>query len=232
MKKSIITLLAAIGLSGFSSGIKAQEFFDTSDPDKFFTMGARMGFNTSNRTFGSGNYTNFMMSTWGTGFNAGIVANLNFKEYLSIQPGIFYESRSSNLLNIVDYHDNVYNSKTYYEKDHWRGYYFTIPVMGIVKFNLAENVKWSVEFGPYLQMCIKETGQNNVELLYLNGTGHYDNYTAKHRGYDFGLKTGMGLTLWQHYYVGFHYMAGLCNVWTQPPGGRNKSWVFTAGYDF
>ena len=34
--------------------LKAQDFFDTSDAESFFNLGARIGFNTSNSTFPKG----------------------------------------------------------------------------------------------------------------------------------------------------------------------------------
>lgn len=227
--------MALIGII-FSGQLQAQEFFDKSEAPKLFTFGARLGFNTSNRTFPAGNYMNYTMSSWGTGFNAGVVANMNFKEFLSLQPGFFFESRSGNLVNIVDYYPSgtvQSYPKTHCEVDHLRAYYFTIPVLGVVKFNLSENIKWNVEFGPYLQFCLKETGQNDVEMLYLQDiTLSYVQYMADHRGFDVGLKMGTGLTFYQHYYVGVHYLAGLTNAWSLPSGGRNKSWMFTVGYDF
>lgn len=236
MKKILISLMIIIGVLGIAD-MKAQPFFDTSDPDKFVTFGARLGFNTSNRTFPKGNYYNYMMSSWGIGFNAGVVANLNFKEYLTLQPGFFYESRSGNLVNIVDYYKDLNTSypieATHYEVNHLRAYYFTIPVMGIAKFNLSENIKWSVEFGPYIQFSLKQTGQNNVQML---SPGYqnlgYTQYVAQHHGFDVGLKMGTGLKFYQHYYVGVHYLAGLTNAWKLPSGGKNKSWEFTIGYDF
>lgn len=236
MKKLFLVVLAFLGLAT-NSRVYAQDFFDTSDAEKFFTFGARVGVNTSNRTFPKGNYLNYMMSSWGTGFDAGVVANMNFKEYLSIQPGFFFESRSGNLLNIVDYLQTNINGDliptTHYEVNHLRAYYFTVPIMGIVNFNIADNVKWMVEFGPYFQFCLKEKGQDNVEMLSLKASEMiYNVYMADHRGFDIGLKMGTGLKFYSHYYVGVHYMAGLTNAWHNPSGGRNKSWVFSIGYDF
>ena len=232
MKRLALSIVALAALL-IGTPVKAQEFFDTSNAEKFFTFGARLGFNTSNRTFPAGNYTNYMFPSWGIGFNAGVIANINFKEYLTIQPGFFYESRSSDLINIADYLDNEGGKQTYYEKDHLRAYYFTIPIMGIVKFNIADHIKWMVEFGPYFQICLKQTGQNNVMMLYRpSQSDFYAPYVAQHRGVDLGLKMGTGLHFYDHYYVGVHYLAGLCNVWKLPTGGRNKSWMFTVGYDF
>lgn len=231
-KKKLIAVVMSI-FCILGTQVKAQNFFDTSDAAKFFNLGARIGFNTSNRTFPSGYYSNVIVTSWGTGFNVGALANLNFKEYLTLQPGLFFESRSGNLVNIVDYLTYNASKETHYEIDHLRAYYFTIPVMGVVKFNLADNIKWSVEFGPYLQFCLKETGQNDVAILYRSPQSYiYETYNAKHNGFDVGFKMGTGLKVYDHYYIGVHYLAGLCNAWNTPSGGKNKSWEFSIGYDF
>ena len=232
MKKRISIILVSL-LSIASTSLHAQEFFSTEDAPSFITFGARLGFNTSNRTFPKGAFNLYNHNSWGTGFNAGIIANLNFKEYLSLQPGLFFESRSGNFSYVTDYLDYSGNVRDHYEMGHWRGYYFTVPFMGIVKFNLAENIKWSVEFGPYVQFSLKQTGQNNVTILErLPLSETYNQYTASLNKVDFGFKMGSGLTLFQHYYVGFHYLGGACNAWGHPSGGKNKSWTFTVGYDF
>lgn len=231
MKKIILTIIAALSLAG-GQKIAAQEFLDTSHPDKFFVLGGRIGFNTSSKSFPSGNYVNHIMTNWGTGFNAGVVANINLREYITLQPGFFYESRSHNLMSVADYYQAVTSNKsTFYEKSHLTGYYFTIPVMGVLKFNLSENIKWSVEAGPYIQFALKEKGQDNIRIIYNEGNKSYD-YPAKARKFDFGFKLGSGLTFYERYYIGFHYLAGVLNAWEKPAGGKNKSWQFSIGYDF
>lgn len=237
MKKIFLGIFSIISLIFSSQVVKAQEFFDTSHSDKFFTLGARIGFNTSNRTFPQDNYSNYIFTSWGLGFNAGVVANLNFREYLTIQPGFFFESRSGNLINIVDYYQgtatNPGDLHTHYSVNHLRAYYFTIPVMAMVKFNLCENVKWMVEAGPYLQISLKQTGQDGIAILYRSPLDlTYSQYTPQHNSCDVGIKMGTGIKVWDHYYVGVHYLAGILNAWKHPEGGKNKSWMFTLGYDF
>lgn len=240
MNKIIALFTGSVLLFG-GSGAMAQEFFDTSVAEKTFSIGGRIGFNTSNRTFPKGNYTNEVLTTWGTGFNVGAVANINFREYLTLQPGFFFESRSGKAIENVQYYmqnednDNYYLN-TRFNVSNRRCYYFTIPVMGIVKFNLAENVKWNVEFGPYIQICLKDNSGENGMKLYEYIPEEYATfqieYPAQARNLDVGFKMGTGLTLFDHYYVGVHYLAGVCKAWKVPDGGRNKSWMFTVGYDF
>lgn len=212
--------------------MEAQELIDTSDATNFFTFGARIGFNTSNRTFPKSNVTYYNNESWGTGFNAGILANLNFKEYLSLQPGIFFESRSGNFAYASDYEDLYNPLEVRYVFGHWRGYYITVPVMGIVKFNIAPKVKISAEIGPYVQFQLKESGKGIDYYEYRPFEGQFTHYKAQQKKVDFGFKMGAGFQFYNHYYVGFHYLAGLCHAWNNPQGGQNKSWMFTAGYDF
>lgn len=236
MKRSKLFLIILLVTFGIFSG-KAQSFFDTSAAPRFFNLGVRAGFNTSNRTFGVGNFPNMIFTTWGIGFNAGAVANINFRNFFTMQPGFFFESRSGNLINIVDYYRGTLitpsSRQTHYEKNHLQAYYFTIPIMGVVKFNLARRIKWNVEFGPYFQICIKEKGENEVAIFYrLPQSLKYDYYYANQEKLDVGLKMGSSLQFYKHAYLGFHYLAGLTNAWSLPKGGKNRSWSFTLGYDF
>lgn len=231
MKKIISLLIVSLFLFG-SGRANAQEFFDTSDASQFFTFGARVGFNTSNKNFPSGQYENYMLTSWGIGFNAGVIASLNFKEYLSLQPGFFFESRSGKYASVAEYLSNDGIPRTYYDLGNVRNYNLTIPVMGVVKFNLSDRIQWLVEVGPYIQFCLKQTGMKDLELLYrLPQQYTYLTYHPEHAKFDFGFKMGTGLKVFDHYYVGFHYLAGALNAWTHPSGGRNKSWEFSIGYD-
>ena len=232
MKKIFIKIIIGIILL-IPSKINAQEFFDTSQATSFFSLGARLGFNTSNKTFPSGYYNIWNNNSWGTGFTGGIIANLNFREYLSIQPGLFYESRSGDYNYFTEYLNTFNEATVHYDMGHVNTYNVTVPIMAIVKFNLADYIKWSVELGPYVQYTFKQIGQNNIEILYrLPQSSSYSSYIAAHKDYDVGLKLGSGLQFFRHYYIGFHYMAGLMNAWNLPPGGKKKSWQFTVGYDF
>lgn len=230
MNKKFISLLF---LLAFILPAKSSEILDTSTPLNLFTFGGRIGFNTSNRTFPGGHFNMWNNNGWGTGFDLGVVANLNFKEYLSLQPGIFFDSRSGSYSYLTGYINNLGLEDTHYEMGHLRGYNITIPIMGIIKLNVAPQFKVSGEFGPYFQFSLKQTGQNNVNVLYRQPqSNEYGVYIAQLRKYDVGLKMGFGISLFDNYYIGVHYLAGMCNAWKHPAGGKNKEWLFTVGYDF
>ena len=221
-----------ITIMSFLSGF-AQEFFDTSDAEKFFTFGARVGFNASNRTMPDVPTSLYNRNSWGTGFDAGVVANVNFKEYLSIQPGLFFDSRSGDYTYLMWYYDNGYYNNDDYMMGHFQTFNFIIPIMGVVKFNPMPKVKWSVEFGPYFQFTMKQKGSEiNIPYQPVPTVFQSDVYRAKYNKFDFGFKMGTGIQVLEHYYLGIHYLAGVCHAWTKPSGGHNKEWMFTIGYDF
>ena len=225
-------LLAIIFIFG-SISASASDFFSTEDANKFFTFGGRLGFNTSNRTMANSAFTEWNHNSWGLGFDAGVVASLNFKNYLSIQPGLFFESRSGDYAYATAYITNMDKPDTFTEMGHMRSYYLTLPVMAVVNFNLAENIRWSVEVGPYFQFCLQDSGHKNITVLdRYPQMNDYFQYNAENNSADVGLKLGTGLQFNDHYYVGVHYKAGFCNAWSKPEGGRNKAWLFTIGYDF
>ena len=233
MKKSIIKSIILIFALFSTFQIKAIEIFDMSEPSRFFSLSARFAINSSNRTFPSGYFNKWNNNSWGTGIDVGALANIHIKEFLTIQPGLFYESRSGNFAYLTGYLDFAGKEQEHYEMGHYNSYNFTIPVVGVVKYQLLENVEVMAELGPYFQVRLKETGQKNIQILHREPlTNDYSVYKASSKGYDVGLKMGGGLRFFDHYYVGVHYLAGLCNAWTRPSGGKNKSWQFSVGYDF
>ena len=230
MKKIILS--AALLFAGFGAA-QAEDFFSTSDADQLFNLGVRVGVNTSNRTVKNTVANIWNVNSWGTGFDAGVVADINFKNYISIQPGFFYESRSG----AFAYQSAAYNDagdpyvKTQVGKG--REYLFTVPIVASVHFNIIDELRWNVDFGPYMQFKLKSTfdGKFSYPEPTLNGgIGYFGD--VKTSRFDLGFKMGTGLDIYKHYYVGVHYLAGLTHAWKLPSGGKNKSWMFTVGYDF
>ena len=231
MKKYILTLALATATLLPASAV---DFFSTADTETLFDLGVRIGVNTSNRTISNTVANLWNQNSWGTGFDAGVVCDLNFKNYLSIQPGFFYESRSGAFAyQSADVStDGSTFVKTYLGKG--REYLFSIPVVASVHFNLQENVRWNVDFGPYVQFKLKSTFDGKFEYpdYYPNGTVAYSD-NVKTSKCDVGLKMGTGLDIYSHYYIGVHYLAGLLHPWNPGKlGGHNKEWLFTIGYTF
>lgn len=231
MKKILLSALMVMA----AISIQAQDFFSTDKADEPFTFGARVGFNTSNRTVNSSMVSVWNINAWGTGFDIGAVANINIRNYLTIQPGFFFESRSGsfvyqNKVKDIEDHKEVYNT----QRGKGRDYLFTIPVMGIIHFNILEDLRWNVEFGPYVQLKLKSTFDRKFSYPELLPDGAiYYNESVKTSKCDFGFKMGTSLDICNNYYVGVHYLAGMLRAWNPAIlGGHNKEWMFTVGYNF
>lgn len=212
----------------------AQEFFSTDEPEKLFNVGARIGLNTSNRTVSDAVANMWNQNAWGIGFDAGVVADLNIKNFISIQPGFFYESRSGSFA----YQGSAYTEagehfvKTQLGKG--REYLFTIPILASFHFNITDDLRWNVDAGPYFQFKLKSTFDHKFEYPEPTSTGGIQYFggvkTAKA---DVGLKIGTGLDIFKDYYIGVHFLAGFCHPWNPGKlGGHNKAWMFTIGYNF
>lgn len=205
---------------------KAAPFFDTSAPDETFGLGARIGFNMSNVSAG-GNRIASNNNSWGTGFDAGVVANINIRDFLTIQPGFFYQSRSSKYTLMRGYgaDQDVEVGKNLH-------YAFNIPVMAVFHFNISDDVRWNAECGPYISLGLGKSDKG-IHLLPLPEETYNRGYFDKHKRTLWGMKFGTGITIKDHYYVGIHYMAGIGNVWKEEGiNGHAKAWTFTVGYDF
>lgn len=231
MKRKIATLLIA---ASAAIPCLAEDFFSTGDPDQLFNLSARIGLNTSNRTVSNSVANIWNRNAWGLGFDAGVVADINIKDFISLQPGLFYESRSGSFA----YQGSAYTPggehfvKTQLGKG--RDYLFTIPILASFHFNVSDEVRWNVEAGPYFQIKLRSTFDDSFTYPRATATGAIEYFgDVKTAGGDVGLKIGTGLDIFKDYYIGAHYMAGFCHVWNPGSlGGHNKAWVFTIGYRF
>lgn len=226
-------LLAAILTIGAMSSYAA-DFLSTEPAEKLFNLGVRIGVNSSNRTFPSEKFSAWNVNNWGTGFDAGIVANLNMREYLSIQPGIFFESRSGHYSYSEDYTNDKNEADYFTQLGRLRTYNIIVPVVASVKLNLAGNLQWLLEAGPYAQLKLHASDSNKIQVIdQPTPTSPLKVEYAKSKFADWGFKLGTGLRFNEHYSFSIHYLAGVGNVWKSPvEGGSNKAWTFMLGYDF
>lgn len=229
--RNFVTALALICTSFATS---AADFISAGTPENLFNIGIRLGVNASNRTFSKKHFDRWNVNSWGTGIDAGIVLNLNMRDFFAIQPGFFFESRSGNYAFVEDY-VNIRNEKdSFVQVGHVKTYNFIVPVMASFRFNLADNLKWLVEVGPYLQFKLHASDSDEIEVLNQDyETGILSTKNPKSNFTDFGAKFGTGIMICDHYSFSIHYMAGSSKVWKAPfEGGKNKAWTFTLGYDF
>lgn len=228
--KKIIAILILFLV--FPPTLKATDLLDTATAKKLFTLGVRVGFNTSNNTFPNTALAIYNYSGWGLGFTGGVVANINIKEYFSIQPGLFLDIKSNRYTMLYWYKDYATNYQEYWCMGSSRNFNFTVPVMAIMKFGVTDNLKFTGEIGPYIQLKMKQTGYDIDVPYQLPQTTLFDSYLSSRNNMDFGFKLGAGILAYNHFYLGIHYLAGFCNSWKLPAGGHNKEWTFTLGYDF
>lgn len=203
------------------------QLFDTSKADNVFNLGVRLGMNMANVS-ASGPALDWNHDSWGSGFEAGVIADINIREWFSIQPGFFYQSRSNSYTHILGYgpDQNINVGHTLY-------YAFYVPVMFQARLNVTDRLRWSLEAGPYISFGVgyKDKGITIIPAP----QQHFNNgYFDSHKKTVTGLKFGTGLELDRHYYLGIHYMAGFGNAWKENEAitGRNKAWTFTLGYNF
>ena len=134
------------GLSLFSNA-KANDFLSSEVPDELFNIGVRIGLNTSNRTFNKDFFRSWNTNSWGTGIDAGVVVNLNMRDFFALQPGFFFESRSGNYSYSQEYLNGEGKKKDFTQMGHYRTHNFTIPVMASLRFNLSGDLRWVIEAG-------------------------------------------------------------------------------------
>lgn len=241
MKRIIAGLVCALTITGAS----AADFFSTEKCDNLITYGARIGINTTNRTINKNEF-NYSHESWGTGFDIGGVVNFNFRDYLTIQPGLFFESRSGRYTLMNSYQWTGENPEDLKltetaQAGKRNSYNFTIPVMAVIGFNVTDEVRWNVEAGPYVAFVLNSKLKNEKIIP----TGSDPLFNQKAASVDFGFKLGTGIKVMDHYYFGVHYLAGCVPAWkdqtvtipgrgqaTIEYGGLTKGWMFCLGYDF
>lgn len=229
---------ALLLLSCVATASAATPFFDTNPAEKLITLGARIGLNTSNYTTNSRYLLDYNENSWGLGFDAGVICNINFRDFISIQPGVFYQSRSGNYsyCTVMDKDKNSF----LVQMGHTRSYNLNIPVMAAFHFNISDDIRWNVELGPYFNFCL---GSKKFQRVSVASSAFVDPaylFTVKPNSADIGMKLGTTLTLFSNYEVGVHYMAGFTDYWQNYKSegahvdytGKSKAWTFTVGYNF
>lgn len=224
MKRIVLLSVALMSVAG----VRGAEFIDVSAPDKLFTIGARMGFNITNNTLGATlPNTSWDSSSWGSGFEIGAVADIAFRDWVAVQPGFFYQTRSHSFAM-------VYNGVNDIHLGHNLQYTFQIPILCSVRFNITDQVRWIVECGPYISFNLGHDDSGITVSIDPEIVDWPVDFTTHRRCVNFGGKLGAGILLRDRYWVGAHYQAGFTNLYTSetPLSGHPKTWSFTLGYNF
>ena len=238
MKKLIIAFSMIVAMLA-GSNVQAQTIFDTGMPEHLFQVGVRVGFNSSNLT---NNYNKVMEGVewrdnqWRSGFNAGVVFDINFRNFYAIQLGAFIVTRKN------DYHLLYTEGGALGAINGTQSTnYLQIPILASLRFGVPQLVQVHLDCGPYFAWGwggsnkFKRYDTQNGEVVISNEKQPYfgsSTYALADR-YDYGLKSGIGLLAMQHFYVGAHYSYGFRNIMKRPGHkGHNKMWTFSVGYNF
>lgn len=231
--KSLKPLIPLVAAALAVIPASAQSFFSTGVPEHLFSLGVRAGLNVSNQNVDKGVFNGWNVNSWGSGFQLGAVVSINMRDFFALQPGFFYESRSGNYAYLSEGLQPVAEeTQDFMQLGHYRNYWFTVPVMAQLRFNLLAGAKWTVDVGPYFSWMLHNKNKDAFQEGVPEGTA-VEYAAAERKRFDFGFKFGTGINFLTHFYIGVHYMAGSLDVWKQKSlGGRNKTWTVTAGYDF
>ncbi len=240
MKRLLLVITTALAATTASAGI-----LDSGTPGKPLSLGVRLGINTSNM---SNNYTyaapsyRWTSTDWGTGFTAGVVADINIVNFFSLQPGFYFQSRNMDYRYEFDTATATGQvvSLDHIEAGHIRSYNFNIPVLLSFRFNLTSLFQIRAEAGPYFQWGLGGNDKYTVSTVNIPDESFKRDIYGDDgflRSYDWGFKIGGGLTLMGRYHLSIHYEAGCRNIYKQPAdfqhdlSGKNKAWDVTFGYD-
>ena len=232
-----------------STSAFAADLVDKSASSSLLDFGVRAGWNTSGQSVSLDDVPGKVNFDLGSGFTIGAVADLNVRNFFSIQPGVFYENRSFDY-SIIDNRPSQQTIHSIY--GHTRFNLISIPVLASFKFNISNTVKWFVEAGPYFAFGMG--GDDDVEEISASvassttgGTSQYiykpytrdyygndlDQSEWQHEKFHWGLKAGTGLKMFKHFVVGIHYQFGFNNISRSPSRHINEqSASLTFGYDF
>lgn len=249
MRKTLLSIVAMLALATPFANAQEQEFFDAGLPETLFTFGIRTGVNTSNLSDNRSSSMSDLRSArnqWKAGFSIGAVADINIRNFLVLQPGLFIQTRNHSynytmVSENANYWGNIEGNRS--------SSYIQIPILASLRKDFTEELQVQVDFGPYFMWGIGgEDEQKCYEVDFdapepekINSYYHETDYFGDKgavKGYDWGFKMGASVVIMKHYYVGVHYEAGCRNILKTPEGskheysGRNKAWNFTIGYNF
>jgi len=243
-----LTVITSLIMSLAAMQASAQLSIDTSNSDRPFNVGVRVGVNTSNLSNNMLDVVPGIHSSsvdWKAGFTGGVVVDIKMRNFFALQPGFFFETRSDSFQHVTVTDGDVTQMEIV-DGDQSSSY-FKIPVLASFRFLIGSNMEWQIEAGPYFSFglggnekySVLTAGEPDSGSRYKRPLFGDDGFV---KSYDWGFKMGMGLVLMEHWYVGIHYEAGCRNVLKSSAyasnisfpdlSGHNKAWDFTIGYNF
>lgn len=226
----ILKTLATAAALMLSLQAGASDFIDTGQYEgPLLSVGVRVGINTSNMSDTEAGKS-FSLDAWGTGFDAGVVADLHLRDFFSLQPGLFFESRSGSFSYFPEPLMPAPNPTEQY--GHSRHTLLKVPVTFQLRMHPAEQLVWSADLGPVFNFGLGGHRWYKLPSEQAPSPEYRTNYYDEFNRFMMGMKFGTGLQIASHYYVGVHYECSLRSARKASMGGHDKAWTFTLGYDF
>lgn len=221
MKKLILTAIVAAATS--VSAIASPPF----------TLGVRVGFNSSNFSEARSAVT-LDQPQWKKGFIAGVEMDMPLLVGFHLAPGFFFDHRNNNY-TAVDGNTQTYGSVS----SSW----FQFQLMASYHISALSFATVQFDFGPYVAYGVG--GSNKFQsitydlLLPPMASAEFSVPTFGHDGSyfrtDWGFKMGAGLLFAKHVYLGAHYVIGARNMSIHKSlidDSQTRAWEFTLGYNF
>ena len=243
MKKTIVLvfvyLITVIGVqqasAQFAEGRESKIFSIGSASGEKIEFGLRSGLNFSSLSVSDEDDDEESKSRFS--YNFGIVADIPIAQNIYLQPGLFLTNKG----NKYTYEDEDYDYK---EELTIELPYLEIPVLVSYRHNLSNNLKWSIDFGPYLAFGIgsgkvkyKETYDGESESGSIDAFGDDDDTFGLNK-FDAGLRFGTGIIFGKSY-IGIQYGLGMANIANEDYWGdgddfsiKNRTFSINIGYNF
>lgn len=198
-----------------------------------FSLGARVGFNSSNFAEAR-SALSLNQPQWKKGFIAGIEMDIPLLMGFHLAPGFYFDHRNN------DYSAVSGNVQTFGSvSSSW----FQFQLMASYHISPLSFTTVCFDFGPYLAYGFGGSDKFQQvtfdSLLPAVASAKFSTSTFGHDGSyfrtDWGFKMGVGLLLARHYYLGAHYVAGARNLSIHKSAidnSKSRSWEFTLGYNF
>ena len=242
MKKIIafvsVCLVGIIGIQQISAQFVEdtnKKFNISSITNGEITFGVRSGLNFASLSLSEDD--DDLKSESRFSYSFGLIADIPVTQNIYIQPGLFLTNKG---------HKYTYKEEDYYGE--YKGEitielpYIQIPILASYRHNISNDLKWNIDFGPYLSYGIgsgkvkyKETYDGETETESEDAFGDGDDNFGINR-FDAGLCFGTGVTF-NKAYIGIQYELGLSDItnkdaWDKDFSAKTRNFSINIGYNF
>lgn len=221
MKKlAILITFVAFGalaaLAQRASSSNTSTLFSTEKADQGITFGIRGGLNSANINFTTDHNFSFNPDAR-LAWHVGLIADIPVLESLYFQTGLYFQNKG------YKYEDDG-------DEETASPMYLELPILASYRYNFSDAAQLQINVGPYLAYGLG--GKIKWEDKYeKDEDDFFDDDVNK---FDAGLSVGAGITLAQHFYLGFAYEFGFVNLYKDEDDvkAKNRNWMFSVGYNF